>query len=154
MWWIANERSTQMTQREHRRLPPGRGWESGVRISSGAPFCAVKASPAHAPSGRASHFHAGSPWLSPKNIENNPMQSSRAVAGTDALSRYLTRRANQQHCFIICKIRQSGCRRATDAVRCDVRRNSLIGVAGASTHDIRNFQRIVHGAERSVPALL
>jgi hypothetical protein len=31
------------------------------------------------------------------------MQSSRAVAGTDALSRSLTRRANQPHDFIIAK---------------------------------------------------
>ena len=38
-----------------------------------------------------------------KNIENNPMQSSRAVAGTGALSRYLTRRANQPHDPIIAK---------------------------------------------------
>jgi hypothetical protein len=38
-----------------------------------------------------------------KISKTTPMQSSRAVAGTDALSRYLTRRANQQHFFIIAK---------------------------------------------------
>jgi hypothetical protein len=40
-----------------------------------------------------------------QNIENNPMQSSTAVAGMDALSypceNILTRRANQWHCSII-----------------------------------------------------
>jgi hypothetical protein len=30
----------------------------------------------------------------------------------------------------------------------------LIGVAGGSTHDIRNIQRIAQGEERSVRALL
>src|SRR6266487_6477881 len=40
-------------------------------------------------------------WLPTKNIENNPMQSSMAVAGKDALGQYLTRRANQGHSFII-----------------------------------------------------
>jgi hypothetical protein len=59
-------------------------------------FVVAKASPAYAPSGRAAAPPA-------KNIENNPMQSSRAVAGTDALSRCLTRRANQLHGFIIAK---------------------------------------------------
>jgi hypothetical protein len=40
--------------------------------------------------------------LAPKqNIENNPMQSSMAVAGKEALGQYLTRRANQRHSFII-----------------------------------------------------
>jgi hypothetical protein len=64
-----------------------------VRISSSAPVCCREGV-------------AGSPRL-PQNIENNPMQSSRAVAGTDALSRYLTRRANQQHFFIIFIIAKS-----------------------------------------------
>jgi hypothetical protein len=36
-----------------------------------------------------------------KNIENNPMQSSMAVAGKDASGQYLTRRANQRHSFIL-----------------------------------------------------
>src|SRR5438105_7280324 len=36
-----------------------------------------------------------------KNIENNPMQGKQAVAGKDVLGQYLTRRANQRHCFII-----------------------------------------------------
>jgi len=40
-----------------------------------------------------------------QNIENNPMQSSKVVAGMDALSEScentLTRRANQQHYPII-----------------------------------------------------
>jgi len=44
---------------------------------------------------------AASLWLPIKNIENNPMQSSMAVAGKDALGQYLTRRANQRHSFII-----------------------------------------------------
>ncbi len=71
--------------RFHLPLGTVRDWEQG----------------AHRPDKQDFSSRAGSLWLPTKNIENNPMQSSTAVAGKDALGQYLTRRANQRHSFII-----------------------------------------------------
>ncbi len=40
-------------------------------------------------------------WLPTKNIENNPMQGSRQSPARMLWAKYLTRRANQRHSFII-----------------------------------------------------
>ena len=64
-------------------------------------FGAAKASLGCAASSRILAARPASLWRPTKNIENNPMQSSMAVAGKDALGQYLTRRANQRHSFII-----------------------------------------------------
>jgi hypothetical protein len=62
-----------------------------------------------------------------KNIENNPMQSSRRAPQSTVWTEYLTRRANQQHNFTIAKSAQrprarNGCcpvSRRANSLTCD-----------------------------------
>jgi hypothetical protein len=73
-----------------------------------------------------------------KNIENNPMQSSRRPSQPTVRTEYLTRRANHQHNFIIAKSVEAtaGAQRMLSGEKSDETPSPMIGrcVVTASMH--------------------